>query len=598
MAQKAQVFMPIRALIIACMILLGAITHATQQPPTPTPGNQSSAAPTAKPEEGIPIADATVIKACGTCHRPDEKSQLSRISFQRNTPEGWQTAIQRMAALNGLNIDPVTARHVVKYLSNNLGLAPEEAKPAAWDVEKRWPDFKYSANADAESTCNKCHSLGRVISQRRTRGEWDLLVAMHRGWYPLTDNQAFRRGGPAPSGRSADGRPPDMRHPVEKAIDHLSQTFPLKTAEWAAWSANMRPARLDGTWTLNGWELGKGAIYGTVTITADPSTPDEFTTAATYRVARTGETITRTGRSIVYTGFQWRGRSSTQAEDAALREVMMIDRDWRHMEGRWFTGGYDELGLDIKLDRIGADARVLGTDKTALKQGSAGQELKIYGANLPAGLRAADVDLGPGLTVTRVVSVTPDLATIAVDVAADAAPGMRDVFIAGSARQRALAVYQRVDSIKVKPDWAMARVGGVAFPKALAQYEAWGYSNGPDGRADSADDIELGLVDAQWSMEEFAATYDDDDIKFVGAMDAKTGRFTPNIDGPNPARVGSRNNIGDVWVVARYAAEAAGDKPATTHRARAHLLVTVPLYMRFDPSAGPPEPPRRPGTGQ
>ncbi len=598
MAQKAQVFMPIRALIIACMILLGAITHATQQPPTPTPGNQSSAAPTAKPEEGIPIADATVIKACGTCHRPDEKSQLSRISFQRNTPEGWQTAIQRMAALNGLNIDPVTARHVVKYLSNNLGLAPEEAKPAAWDVEKRWPDFKYSANADAESTCNKCHSLGRVISQRRTRGEWDLLVAMHRGWYPLTDNQAFRRGGPAPSGRSADGRPPDMRHPVEKAIDHLSQTFPLKTAEWAAWSANMRPARLDGTWTLNGWELGKGAIYGTVTITADPSTPDEFTTAATYRVARTGETITRTGRSIVYTGFQWRGRSSTQAEDSALREVMMIDRDWRHMEGRWFTGGYDELGLDIKLDRIGADARVLGTDKTALKQGSAGQELKIYGANLPAGLRAADVDLGPGLTVTRVVSVTPDLATIAVDVAADAAPGMRDVFIAGSARQRALAVYQRVDSIKVKPDWAMARVGGVAFPKALAQYEAWGYSNGPDGRADSADDIELGLVDVQWSMEEFAATYDDDDVKFVGAMDAKTGRFTPNIDGPNPARVGSRNNIGDVWVVARYAAEAAGDKPATTHRARAHLLVTVPLYMRFDPSAGPPEPPRRPGTGQ
>ena len=47
-----------------------------------------------------------------------------------------------------------------------------------------------------------------------------------------------------------------------------------------------------------------------VTVTADPATPDEFTTSATYRVARTGETITRTGRAIVYTGFQWRGRSS------------------------------------------------------------------------------------------------------------------------------------------------------------------------------------------------------------------------------------------------------------------------------------------------
>ena len=123
---------------------------------------------------------------------------MSRISFQRNTPEGWQTIIQRMAALNGLNIDPATARQVVKYLSNNLGLAPEEAKPAAWEVERRLIDFKYTANADAETTCNKCHSLGRVISQRRTKTEWDLLIAMHRGWYPLVDNQAFRRAGPPP----------------------------------------------------------------------------------------------------------------------------------------------------------------------------------------------------------------------------------------------------------------------------------------------------------------------------------------------------------------------------------------------------------------
>ena len=598
---KAQNHMAIRALILSGVVFAGAIVHATQAPapsPAPVSPTQPSAAPTAKPEDGIPVTDQVVLKACGTCHRPDDKSQMSRISFQRNTPEGWQNTIQRMAALNGLNIDAATARHVVKYLATNHGLAPEEAKPAAWEVEKRWLDFKYPANTDAESTCNKCHSLGRVISQRRTRGEWELLIAMHRGWYPLVDNQAFRRGGPAPRDRSADGRPPDTRHPVEKAIDHLAQTFPLKTPEWAAWSANMRPARIDGTWALSGWELGKGAIYGKVVITADPSMPDEFTTTATYRVARTGETIERTGRAIVYTGFQWRGRSTTQAEEGSLREVMLIDRDWRHMEGRWFTGGYDEIGLDIKMDRVAGDTRVLGTDRTALKQGASGQELKIYGQNIPAALRAADIDLGSGITVTRVVSATPDVATVTVDVAANAPNGMRDLFVLGSARPRALAVFDHVDSIKVKPDWAMARVGGVGFPKALAQFEAWGYNNGPDGKTDTADDIELGLVDVQWSMEEFAATYDDDDVKFVGTLDAKTGRFTPNIDGPNPARSGSRNNIGDVWVVARHNAEAAGEKPASTHRARAHLLVTVPLYMRFDPSAGPPEPPRRPGTGQ
>jgi len=488
-----------------------------------------------------------------------------------------------MAALNGLDIDPATARTVVKYLSDRLGLAPEEAKPAEWEAERRLIDYKYAANADAESTCNKCHSMGRVISQRRTKSEWDLLIAMHRGWYPLVDNQAFRRNGPPPRDPSSDGRPPDLRHPFEKAVDHLAKTFPLKTPEWAAWSANMRPARLDGTWALSGWELGKGPIYGKVTITADPASPDEFTTSATYRVARTGETITRTGRSIVYTGFQWRGRSSTQAADSSMREVMLVDRDWRSMEGRWFTGGYDELGIDVKLERVGAETRVLGTDRTALRLGTSGQEVKIYGANLGSALRPADVDFGSGITVTRVVSATADVATVAVDVAATASAGARDLFVAGASRPKALAVYGTIDTIKVKPDWAMARVGGNEFPKMLAQFEAWAYNNGADGKPETADDIELGLVDATWTLEEYAATYDDDDVRFVGTVNEGTGRFTPNIEGPNPGRSRSRNNVGDVWVVAKVLGDAAAGKPAPTLRARAHLLVTVPLYMRFDP---------------
>jgi len=569
-----------RTRLLAVSTILFATTLAVAlraQAPQPT------AAPTAKPEEGIPVTDATVQKACGSCHRPDDKGQMSRISFIRTTPEGWQTIIQRMAALNGLNIEPAAARQVLKYLATNHGLAPEEARPVAWETERRLIDFKYTANADAESTCNKCHSLGRVMAQRRTKTEWDLLIATHRGLYPLVDNQAFRRGGPPPPSASSDGRPPDNRHPFEKAVDHLAKTFALKTPEWTAWSANMRPARLDGTWALTGWELGKGAIYGRVTITASSSSPEEFTTTATYRVARTGETISRTGRAIVYTGFQWRGSSSTQAADSSMREVMMADRNWRAMEGRWFNGGYDEIGIDVKLERIGNDPRVLGTDRTALRKGAAAQELKIYGTSLSAG-RPADVDLGPGITVTRVVSSTPDVVTVAVDVAANAAPGMRDLFVAGASRPKALAVYDKIDTIKVKPDWAMARVGGNTFPKMLAQFEAWGYSNGADGKPDSPDDIELGLVDAAWSMEEYAATYNDDDIKFVGTLNEATGRFTPNIEGPNPARSGQRNNVGDVWVVAKVLGDPVDGKPAPTLRARAHLLVTVPLYMRFDPT--------------
>ena len=171
-----------------------------------------------------------------------------------------------------------------------------------------------------------------------------------------------------------------------------------------------------------------------------------------------------------------------------------------------------------------------------------------------------------------------------MDVAANAAVGARDLFVAGASRPKALAVYDSIDAIKVTPDWAMARVGGGVFPKMLAQFEARAFHNGADGKPDTPDDIDLGPRRCDVDVEEYAATYDDDDVKFVGEIDAKTGRFTPNVDGPNPARRGSRNNIGDVWVVAKYAGDAVGGKPAKTLRARAHLLVTVPLYMRWEPT--------------
>ena len=555
----------------------GTAILGQQQPAAP-----ASTAPQAKAEEGIPIADATVQKACGPCHTVDDKQQISRISFRRNTPEGWQETIRRMVALNGLRIEPQTARDVVKYLSNHLGLAPEEARPAAFEAERRIVDFKYAANADAEGVCNKCHSLGRVISQRRTREEWNLLIAMHRGWYPLVDNQAFRRPGPAPRDASPDGRPPDTRHPVEKAVDHLARAFPLKTAEWSAWSATMRPARLEGTWAINGTETGKGPVFGRMVLKPSAGAADEFTTEMTLVYAQTGERVTRTGQAIIYTGFQWRGRSAASGvADSDLREVMFVDRDWRTIDGRWFTGAYDEIGMDIRLDRVGSEPRVLGTERMSLRAGSSGQSFRIYGVNLPATLQAADVDFGPGITVTAVSDITADTARVTVNVAANAAVGPRDVFVAG-ARAKGPAVYDSIDAIKVTPTWAMARVGGVAFPKALAQFEARAFDNGPDNRADTPDDIDLGLIPATWSIEEFAATYDDDDAKYVGQIDPKTGLFTPNVDGPNPARRGSRNNIGDVYAVATYTPEVTDGKPAKTLRARAHLLVTVPLYMRWE----------------
>src|SRR5437667_3595044 len=198
-----------------------------------------------KSDEGIPIGGDVVVRSCSPCHKLDDKKRMSRISYRRTTPEGWQETIKRMVRLNKVDIQPEQARQVLKYLANNLGLAPEEAGPAAFEVEKRMIDFKY-CDRDTESVCSKCHSMGRVIAQRRTKEEWELLVAMHRGYYPLSDFQAFRRLGPPPRDQAppADGRPPDNRHPMEKAVAHLSGAFPLTTPEWSAWAPTMRPPRL------------------------------------------------------------------------------------------------------------------------------------------------------------------------------------------------------------------------------------------------------------------------------------------------------------------------------------------------------------------
>ena len=91
------------------------------------------------------------------------------------------------------------------------------------------------------------------------------------------------------------------------------------------------------------------------------------------------------------------------------------------------------------------------------------------------------------------------------------------------------------------------------------------------------DDLTLGVVDAKWGLEEYTATFNDDDMKFVGAIDPKSGMFTPALDGPNPERSGDRNNIGDVWITADYTP----DGSTTALKARAQLVVMPPVYLRW-----------------
>jgi quinohemoprotein amine dehydrogenase len=564
------------------------------------------------PPQGIPIDDPLTISKCGGCHQRDANGMMGRLSYIRTSPEVWDQAIKRMIRLNGLSVTPAEVHDILRYLSNNNGLAPEEMKAGFWEAEHRTVGYQddYTPNPAVQSTCNHCHSIGRVLAQRRTREDYEKLVAMHIGLFPGAAN-IFRPIPPKPvvdvnapahqnetatAGVSVDypksSTPPaDRKYPVDIALDYLATAQPLITPEWTAWKAAMRPQKLAGTWLLSGYQPGKGKIYGQVVI-APGAADDQFTTNVQFTYASSGATVKSSGKGLLYTGYNWRGRVAAPGSTPAAhtitatpipttwREAMMVSRDGNSISGRWFWSGFGELGIDVHLVRAGPEPVVLGTDISALHSPSKAT-VKIYGGNLPTSLKPADIDLGNGITVTKVVSATPGLATVEVDVAKGLVVGMHDLAIGRASAKDALAVYDKIAYIQVEPDAQISRLGGIKWPKEYSQFEAVAYAAGPDGKAGTDDDISLGPVPARWALEEFVSTPNDDDVKYVGSLD-DSGLFTPNVEGPNPQRKKQANNFpvenyGDVWVAATYQ-----NPDGAELKARAYLVVTVPVYTLYD----------------
>jgi uncharacterized protein len=494
-------------------------------------------------EEGIPVTNQLVIDKCSGCHTKDAKGNLLRISWERSTPEGWEEAIKRMIRLRGVSLTPEEARTIVKYLSTNHGLAPEEAGPVLYYAEKRMTDETNIPNDNVRGACASCHPFARPLSWRRSASDWKLLANLHVALYPQAD-EAFRFGLHAGE-EGGEGTVPDKTVPVDAALNFLSKSAPLQTPEWAAWRARMRAPKLAGRWLVSADVPGKGKYFGEMVVEPSGTTDDEFTTRVTLKSVKDGSVITRSGHSLVYTGYAWRGHSkgteptSDAPDDLGrdMREVMSVSPDQLAAQGRWFWGQYQEFGIDVKLQRASSDPTLVGVDRLSLKTGSKDNRVRIIGDNLPEQVSAADLDFGSGVTVNRVVSHTSGDMVVEVSVAADALSGKRDVAFRRAVLPKAIAVYDRVDYIRVLPESAMARLGSDHHPRGFQQFEAVGYQRGEDGKLHTADDVELGPVDVTWSVEEFIAAYGDDDKNFVGTL-SPTGFFVPNSDGPNPRRLG------------------------------------------------------------
>ena len=534
-------------------------------------------------DPGIPVTDPLVQEKCGTCHAPDDKGNMSRISWVRTTPEGWAQVIKRMVRLNGLPITPEESRAVVKSLSASHGLAPQEALPVMYLAEKRTIDETNIPNETMRGACAVCHSFAQPLSWLRSKTEWKSLQDLHVAMYSQADAQ-YRRlaeDSEQPAGRD----PKDKMLRGEYALGYMAKAAPLHTPEWAAWRSRQSVPRLAGEWLVMASAPGQGRFVGAFSVKPGKSA-DEFVTSSTLKSLTNGGTVSRSGIGIVYAGYSWRGSSKGAAaagkpDDlaSAARETMWFAPDQQSAQGRWYWGDYQEFGLDVKLIRATAAPAVLAVVPGPVKAGTKGAQFRIIGHNMSASLSASDIDLGAGVTATKIVSASPQELVVTADVAANAPSGQRDVAIGGAVLEKAYPVYSKIDYIKVTPETAVSRLGGIKFPKGYAQFEAIGFENGMDGKQGTPDDIAVGPVDVTWSTQEFLAVYYDDDAKYVGAL-SPAALFTPNVEGPNPERRFGRNNYGDVWVVATAKSEK--DKFGKPMSARAYMVVTVPAYQKWD----------------
>ncbi|WP_428334719.1 quinohemoprotein amine dehydrogenase subunit alpha [Novosphingobium sp.] len=555
-------------------------------------GGAGMASASTETEDGIPVTDAMTREKCGTCHTADAKGNLSRISWIRTTPEGWDQAIKRMVRLNGAQVSPEEARHIIHYLGSAHGLAPEEARPVAYVPEKRMIDETNIPSESVRGSCAACHAFGQPLSWRRSSHEWKLLQDFHVALYSQADSQ-YRRAAIDEPGEVFGQTKPVVNKPGsipltqgEVALAYLRKVAPLHTPEWTAWSAREQTPHLAGKWLVSASLPGRGQFFGTMEV-APGSSGEIFGTRTTLQSLAGGPAITTSGNGVVYGGYAWRGRAATgvggkpaaDSFDQPMREVMLFSADRKTATGRWFWGEYQEFGYDVTLTRADGAPVIGGISGGGILAGARGQTLTIFGDAFPAGLTARDIDLGKGLMVSKIVSASPSQLVLSVDAAPGVTSGVHDVTVGTAVLSAALPVYHHIAYIKVMPETSLARLGGAAHPAGFGQFEAYGYDAGPDGKPYTADDVKVGVVDADYSLEEFRATWFDDDIDFVGKI-SKAGFFTPNLDGPNPARSGNRDNYGNVWVVAT--AKTAHDSTGKPLIGKAYLVVTIPSFKRID----------------
>jgi len=222
------------------------------------------------------------------------------------------------------------------------------------------------------------------------------------------------------------------------------------------------------------------------------------------------------------------------------------------------------------LKSTNKDTSILGIYPTSLKAGET-TTLTIIGNNLDKNIK-----LSQGLKLNKILEAASN--KLVLDVTASSKYDVKEIdFTINSKKfEKEFVVYKKLDGLTITPNYAISRIGdgGGAMPKQHAIFEAYGVIAGSDGKVGTADDINIGKVDAKWNIEAFdERAIEDEDVKYVGTIDSFSGRFTPSFAGPNPKRKFSTNNAGNIKVVATY------KDGVETYKADSHMMVTVQKWV-------------------
>ena len=502
-------------------------------------------------------ANSTLL-VCTACHIPKD-GKLDSIESVRMTPEGWRMTLSRMIRNHGLQLKEDEAHKILKYLADNYGLAPSEITPFEYALEERnstLQDFdRKGLPPNVIGSCVQCHSFARIALQRRTPEMWARLPDLHEYFVPFVASDTSSAG---------ELNDPWRKVATGEAVPYFAKRFPFQTAAWKEWQAGPKPD-YSGKWLVVGHDPAKGGDYtGVLTVTS--SGDDQYSGKFTHDFSD-GSSVSGTTDAVLYAKYQWRGRA--QIGDSQEVEIFFGNENGTEMLGRRLLTPVGDLGMEETLYKAVGGAQLLTTIPKAIQAGTT-IKVRLFGVSLPANISADAIGVGDGLKVQSVAQSDDNTVTAEIVADSDAKAGPRSIKIAGVEGEQPFYLYKNVDYISITPERGYGRPGGVRGPKVNQQFEAFGFTYGPDGKP-----VNIGRVGPlTWDTAERVSRISDDDVLYVGKVN-QYGTFIAASDGPNPERIHSESNVGDVWVEAWYKPDPS--KPPMG--ARAFMLLMPPKFV-------------------